>query len=406
MPQSMRSVTVPDDGIIPLFETPLPKNFKRVNPSKHRWLTELTVGNCHLPRHYALGSWLMGAPYFSTKDVRVSSEGPTYFCPSNFIPSGMSAELSVPRPSLRIPEPLELFRELALRAGFSCESSDKGVYAENACQKFGGLAEIAEFLSSRTGQLLASAYLDPTDRSKGEHQRGVCLEGRNYFDLESLSAILRDENEAANILDRLSLLAVLYRGLVLKCQHCRRADWFAFRDLTDAFTCKRCHREQVFTQQHWLYPKQPNVYYQLDELVYQGLYHNMQVPLLALDWLRRRSRHSFLFVPELQYRETDNTAYRSEVDLNCVVDGMLTLGEAKKDNRLGDTQKNESAVIEKYLELAKKLVPKQIVFATSGEEWHANTLRNLRRAFENQHYRVTVLTQAQLYHGVAQASTW
>jgi hypothetical protein len=129
----MRSVTVPDDDVIPLFETPLPKNFQRVNPSKHRWLTELAIANYHLPRHYALGSWLMGDPYFSTKDVRVSSEGPTYFCPSNFICSGTSAELSVPRPSIRIPEPLELFRQLTIRAGFSCESSDKGVYAENAC---------------------------------------------------------------------------------------------------------------------------------------------------------------------------------------------------------------------------------------------------------------------------------
>jgi hypothetical protein len=239
--------------------------------------------------------------------------------------------------------------------------------------------------------------LDTAHPTEGEHRRGVLLEERRYLDLDSLISILGKEDEAANVLDRLSLLAVLYRGLILKCQHCRRADWFGFRELTDAFTCKRCHREQIFTQQHWRYPKQPIVYYQLDELVYQGLYHNMQVPLLALDWLRRASKQSFLFVPELQYRETDRNANRSEVDLNCVVDGVLTIGEAKKENRIGDTEKNEYAVITKYLDLAKKLVARQVVFATSSEEWHANTLKNLRSVFEKQHFRLILLKHAQLY---------
>ncbi len=180
-----------------------------------------------------------------------------------------SADLSVPRPSIRIPEALETFKEVAQQSNLSCVISDKGFYAENACQKFGGLASLAAFLRSPSGQLFASAFLDKTKPEEGEHLKGAVLAGRRYFDLDSLEVAIGDENEAANILDRLSSSAVLYRGFVLQCQYCRRADWFPFGDLTDSFTCKRCHRDQVFVQGHWRYPKQPHVYYQLDELVYQ-----------------------------------------------------------------------------------------------------------------------------------------
>jgi hypothetical protein len=205
----MRSVTIPDDNVIPLFETPLPKNFKRVDPSKHRWITELGLGKYHLPRHYALGYWLMGASYFTTGDVRVSSEGPTYFCPSNFIQGGTDAEVSVTRPSIRVPEVLQVFEEVARRAELSCAISDKGFYAEDACRKFGGLAPLAAFLRSGSGQLFASAFLNKSKPEEGDHLKGVLLAGRRYCDLDSLSAALGNEDEAAKILDQLSSSGVL-----------------------------------------------------------------------------------------------------------------------------------------------------------------------------------------------------
>jgi hypothetical protein len=139
------------------------------------------------------------------------------------------------------------------------------------------------------------------------------------------------------------------------------------------------------------------VYYQLDELVYQGLEHNMQVPLLALDCLRRQSKESFLHAPELAYREKDADKPLCEADLNCIVDGLLTIGEAKKDDRLGKSDKEESAVILGYLDLGKRLGARQIVFATASEHWHATTLDKLHKAFENQHRRLIVLAQPELY---------
>ncbi len=393
----LRSIAIPDDGVIPLFETPLPKNFETVNPQKHRWLTELNISKYHLPRHHALGESLMGAPYFTAKDIRISSEGPTYFCPSFMVFSGASAESSVPRPSIRIPEPLEIFNDIARPCGLSCSISDKGFYADNACQKFGGLTALTEFLRSQSGQAFASAFLDKTKPQEGEHLKGDMLGGRRYFDLDSLSEALGNEGKAAEILDRLASSAVLYRGFVLQCQYCRRVDWLPLAELTDSFTCKRCHREQVFTRRHWRHPDQPHLYYQLDELVYLGLEHNMQVPLLALDLLRRMSQDSFLHVPELEYREKDADKPAYEVDLNCIVDGLLTIGEAKKDDRLAKNEKEESEVISKYLNLGKKLAVQQIVFATASEQWHPSTIERIRNTFPDQRFRLILLARKDLY---------
>ncbi len=393
----LRSITVQDDGTIPLFETPIPKTFARVDPSKHRWLTEITIGQYHLPRHYVLGERLMGSGSFTSKDVRISSSGPTYFCPSWFILGGASAESSVPRPSIRVPEPMEIFTLVSRAARLSCATSDKGFYAENACQKFGGLAPLAQFLRSRVGQLFAAAFLDKSKPKDGDHLKGVPLAGRRYLDLNSLAKALGSEKEAADLLDRLVEAACVYRGFLLQCEYCRRADWFPLGELTDSFTCKRCHRTQVFTSKHWRHPSQPHLYYQLDELVYLGLEHNMQVPLLALDALQRISTDSFLYVHELGYRELDAETPPVEVDLNCVTDGLLTIGEAKKDNRLGKNDKEESETISKYLGLAKRLAAHQVVFATASEQWHPTTAERIQSAFKSERFHLILFSRNHLY---------
>jgi hypothetical protein len=122
----------------------------------------------------------------------------------------------------------------------------------------------------------------------------------------------------------------------------------------------------------------------------------MHVPLLALDILCG-SKDSFLYVHELEYREKDKDTPLLEVDLNCIPDGVLTIGEAKKDDRLGKSDKEESEAISKQLELAKRLCAQQIVFATASEKWHSSTLDRILKAFGDQRFNVILLTRKQLY---------
>ncbi len=122
----------------------------------------------------------------------------------------------------------------------------------------------------------------------------------------------------------------------------------------------------------------------------------MHVPLLALDYLRRKSKDSFLYAPELSYRERGAHEPLCEEDLNCVVDGLMTIGEAKTNDRLGKNDKEDWAVISAYLDLGKKLAVQQVVFATSGEQWQAGTIEKLTKAFANGP-RWVALTRADLY---------
>jgi hypothetical protein len=109
------------------------------------------------------------------------------------------------------------------------------------------------------------------------------------------------------------------------------------------------------------------------------------------------SRDSFLHVHELEYRKKDVDKPPYEIDLNCVVDGLLTIGEAKKDNRLGKNDQEESEVISKYLDLGKKLAVQQIAFATASEQWHPSTVERIRNAFADRRFRLILLTRKDLY---------
>jgi hypothetical protein len=123
----------------------------------------------------------------------------------------------------------------------------------------------------------------------------------------------------------------------------------------------------------------------------------MQVPLLALDALQRRSTDSFLYVHELGYRELDAETPPMEVDLNCVTDGLLTIGEAKKDDRLGKNDKEESETISKYLDLAKRLAAHQVVFATASEQWHPTTAERIKNAFKNERFHLILFSRNHLH---------
>ncbi|MGC2109001.1 MAG: hypothetical protein WA655_05750 [Candidatus Korobacteraceae bacterium] len=70
---------------------------------------------------------------------------------------------------------------------------------------------------------------------------------------------------------------------------------------------------------------------------------------------------------------------------------------AKKGDRLGKNDKEEHDIISSYIDLGRKLGARQIVFATSSQQWHANTIEQLQKAFDDEFLHLTVLTRAELY---------
>lgn len=389
---------VPDTRIIELFETPKPTSFRHINPSKHRWITELELKAQQPPRHPALGNWYLTGANQGTDEVRTSGRGLAYTCPSSIIFNGQDVDAVTVRPNIRVPEALEIFEKLAEWGGLTCSISDKGLYAQDANAKLGGLDKAGQFFRSEPGCALVAAYLDKAPNKKGQYSRGVYIESdeRRYLSAADLVRALKTVKQAVSFIDDFAAKGILYRGYIFHCEFCRNSAWYPLKDISDRFSCPRCHREQVYTSKHWKKPRaQPSVYYQLDEIVYQGFFNDMHVPTLALDSLRRSAEGSFLYVEELEFREKEEAKPLIECDINCVMDGVLTIGEAKKAAKLNNKRAEEIRTIEKYKDLATKLGARRIVFATLAEQWDAATQQEILKRLDGS-FDLWLLTGANL----------
>jgi hypothetical protein len=392
-----RTMQVSESGIVELFDTPKPKTFSYVNAHSHRWIAEVVSPSFQLPRHPALGYWLSGGAGGTTGEARMSSTGLAYFCPNVMIFGGQDLDAILVRPNIRVPEANEIFTFLATSAGLKSTISDKGSYAQDTIGKLGGLENARIFLRSAAGKLLVAAYLSQAPPDGGRNDQGVLLNSRRYLDFAAISGALGSDDSARGYIDDFARRRILYRGFIFRCQFCRNTAWYPVGELSDFFTCLRCHRQQIYTSDHWKSGSSPSWYYQLDEVLYQGLAHDCHVPILALDRSRRTSRDSFLFVDELEYWKPELQKPFIECDLNCVQDGVLTLGEAKKGNRLSPTRKAEAETLQRYKELSVLLGARRVIFATEADQWDAGTVKQIFGAFRSTWAEVVLMGGSDLY---------
>lgn len=184
-------------------------------------------------------------------------------------------------------------------------------------------------------------------------------------------------------MDELIKRKVLYRGFIFKCAFCRNSDWFSIDELTHDFICKRCSRVQTYAGEHWRQPEEPAWYYKLDEIVFQGHSNNMAAPALALYYLNLTKSDSLLYTSELEFHDSDSDALVAELDIFCVQDGVLSIGEAKKEDKLGKNTTEERAECEKYFNFAKRLAASRVIFATLAHSWSARTNEQITNVFKS-----------------------
>ncbi len=381
-----------------LFETPKPKSFPNIEPYEHRWITDVIIAGHYLPRNSNLGEWVIRSPILGRHGARVGSDGTlSYFCP-NIGYAGGDIDSILVRPTIFVPSALELFRRLAWSIGYEAKLSDKGFFAQHTITKFGGLDELAGFLSDAFARTLIFKFLD--DKAEGSTTDGWLLKDqRRYLALPSVSKILGFDSTSEKTLDLLISKEILYRGCIFKCAACRNSDWFGLDEFSQTFKCKRCGTTQHITHDNYWYAEhEPGWCYKLDEIIYQFLNHDGYVGVLALACLKGRTDNSFLFVPDLELTKRDSTDRKPdlEMDILAVLDGELALGEAKKGNRLGATAAIEKKEIKKYCRLADELVAKKLVFATFSDTWSSETIKNVQFATADLSVDVILLTGSDL----------
>ncbi len=121
----------------------------------------------------------------------------------------------------------------------------------------------------------------------------------------------------------------------------------------------------------------------------------MQVPLLALNFLRRSSVHHFEWVPDSDiYEGGSREDLHRNVDLLCICDGMLYVGEAKSNDAIDENQ------FAFYRNICERVEVDGIVFATAQEEWASSTLARIADLRDRFTGNVLTLTSAELYPDV------
>jgi hypothetical protein len=280
-------------------------------------------------------------------------------------------QISTEKPiKFEIPQPEHIAESMLVSTAFSrIELSSTARYHKNFVELAGGFDKAAHYLSTSPYRELLEVLFD-------NKQRGITgwiltnpspRRALHHFQLRELLGMLTptetkryfdtvaDElpEEAISLLEE----GILERGFLLKCNSCSFNSWYPAEHVGQVFQCSRCFHSQV-------YKSNPLWLYKLREVIFQGFEDDMQVPLLALNYLKRRSQHHFEWIPDsdVYWFENDEEMHQN-VDILCICDGKLFIGEAKSNDEIDVRQ------FSFYEKICKIVTVDGIVFATSKPQW-------------------------------------
>jgi hypothetical protein len=351
------SVVFIDGESVSPFPTPKPKNFSPIKPSGHYWLTSLRIEGYEPPSVPSLGTEMIQM-HSLANESRVAADGIAYHCP-NIGYFGGDIDVVLVKPKIRLPDELTMLGAYFGSAGITISYSDKGNYVHDTIRRFGGLDEAGTFIKAATTRSILDNFLLTKNTSDGSVIY-LTNDQRAYLNFKAFEASLKDAEWAVALVDELVGKHILQRGYILQCQRCRLASWYSLEVLTSDFTCNRCDFRQQFTRVHWKNPEEPHWYYKLAETVYQFYKNDSHLTVQTLYKLKSQTKFAFHYLPEIDLHGFPAPGEKREIDVACVADGRIILGECK-------TEQLKPSVAKTFEELVQVLGrhPDQIVFATT-----------------------------------------
>lgn len=309
---------------------------------------------------------MASGPNLGENGVRATNDGLAYMCPGSLV-IGTDPDFNLPWPTIRVPSALEIFRRVLNFGKYDCEISDKGRYESETISKLGGVDCAGDAFRDAGTSALFHKFLD---RSPSAKDGGVLLKDqRRYLDFVAISKLLGSNEFATEIIDSYISRKILYRGFVLACRHCSSVEWFSVDEIGHTFTCRRCGNTQQYGKASWRNGNEPAWFYKLDEIVYQAVLNNSAAPILTLAAIRRSAKDSFLLCPELRISVQGDKKHRMEIDICCIPDGKLCIGEAKSNGTLATNDVSAGDAAARYRDLAEKIGATGVIFSTSTAEW-------------------------------------
>ena len=348
------------------IEIPLPSEAVGSAPDSCRWQVDVLEPRTVLPARWALREVVTADPA-SSWGVRSSTNGISIDSHGRiFTLAGTSLAQRLVQVRLRFPTVREVFTTLLAPAGVTLEESDKGRYTRRMIELWGDFATPAADLTAGTAADLLSAWICTAE------QPGRVYQGRKYLTLADVHALTGGSEEASrHLLDGYLQRSIAARGLLLTCAQCVGTAFYQLEDIGPGFRCQRCRQHNPIVRSAWKGQElEPQWYYGLDEVAYQGLRSNIHVPILALAQLAE-SAQSFQHMPEAVVHRDGYPDL--EVDLWAVIDGRIVLGEAKISDRLENTRREETQRCAALKGLINDLSADEFVMATTGPGWYGRT---------------------------------
>lgn len=167
----------------------------------------------------------------------------------------------------------------------------------------------ADLLTAWTEELTAATEKDPNLKQRQEE-----ILGEREDDLKRSLSFFFERG-------------VMYRGHEWSCRECRHRNWVGVEALKDVMSCEVCGRE------HQL-PVDVALDFRMNEFFAACLReHDTITVAWAIGAMRQQAKHSFMFAPQTalyrDYPENQGQRIDREVDLLCILDGRLVIGEVK-----------------------------------------------------------------------------
>lgn len=344
------------------IQTPIPFEFEDKDATRVRWISEINYsGKCFAPSRRLVDT--MVRPSMMRATSRISKSGLAYECPNELIYQA-SVPLSTWNPSPLIIDDETSLIEYASERGQRIELSDKGRYHRQMVSMLGGISGLSDLLTQNgcTEMLQKFVSEEHSKKINGEnscefHDLIVSVNGRRYFRFE---AFARFGDDLTKHIDRFCSIGLLERGYCLRCPLCGSSGWYPLTEVNLTFKCIRCRNLQQLTVESWKQPvAQPYWYYALNEVAYQFMRNNGDVPALALASLIRDLKGSCCYLPECNVFGDKQI----EVDFLLFNNGELYLGEGKRAGELSVSQGED------LFSLAKSLDASYLILATSQTLW-------------------------------------
>lgn len=161
---------------------------------------------------------------------------------------------------------------------------------------------------------------------------------------------------------------VLLMGVRVRCPSCGYRAWYSIDEAKQTLKCHGCGYS-------FPTPSEPVWHYRLNSLVQAGYgQHGLAPVVLILGEMLMWATSSFIFAPSLDVFEREAEQPFGDLDIVAIVDGKFVIGEIKQSRDLFD-----QTVFDKMLEIAKRVRPDELLFASMDSEPNKLIEENIHR---------------------------